>query len=170
MPASSPTISSNFEKLSKYVGEYKGYQNSEFRKISDKAVRVVLIKNIEKLIKQLEVDYRATEDKDQERLNSLVTSAKRKLRTLCQSLNTPTYQHAKFFTLINISNQALERIYDLEENMIEETINIENELKTLTQDGIEKEIFEDHFLRIQNFIDNMNQALFEREALIIGDE
>jgi len=35
---------------------------------------------------------------------------------------------------------------------------------------MQKDEFEDHFLQINNFIDEINQSLFEREALILGDE
>jgi hypothetical protein len=44
------------------------------------------------------------------------------------------------------------------------------EITSLNGNSPRKEEFEDHFLHIHDFVDNFNQALFGREALILGDE
>ena len=54
--------------------------------------------------------------------------------------------------------------------MLEESDNLNTELAVLLLDNKDRDKVEDHFLHIDTYVDNFNQALFEREALILGDE
>ena len=53
--------------------------------------------------------------------------------------------------------------------MLDEMENMRIELSELDKNGNESGLIQEHFLRIDTFVDNINQALFEREALILGD-
>jgi len=54
--------------------------------------------------------------------------------------------------------------------MLDELADIQLELAAFQTGPIEKSTIEDHFLHISDSIDNLNQALFERECLILGDQ
>ncbi|MBN1481185.1 hypothetical protein EH223_01900 [candidate division KSB1 bacterium] len=157
-------------KLKQQIGDYEGYGDAAQKQQSDKSVRLYLINKIKNLLEQLSQEYCAANQDDQTRLDSLIKSTKRKLRTIHQSLTTPTYIQESFFHTMSIPTQRLGRIYDLEGVMLEETENIRLELTELAKDGKERSTFEDYFLHIDAYVDNINQALFEREALILGDE
>jgi hypothetical protein len=161
---------SGLEKLQKQIGEYKGYDATDVREKSDKLVRLFLIHKIKQLLTQLGEQYQAAREDDQDRLDLLLKSTKRKLLTINQSLKSPTYIHEPFFKTMSIPTRRLSRIYDLEQNMLEETESIKVELSGLRQNGKDRNTFEEHFLHIDAYVDNINQALFEREALILGDE
>jgi len=158
------------EKLTRRIQDYEGYDRSETRKKTDAAVRCYLISRIRTLLAELGSQFKALDGQDQQRLEDLVKSTKRKLNTIRQSLNDPTYISVNFFNFPDISDQRLRRIYDLESDMLDETLNIDEEVMSMKQDKMQKDEFEDHFLQINNFIDEINQSLFEREALILGDE
>ncbi len=158
------------EKLSHRIQDYEGYDKSESRKKTDAAVRCYLISRIRTLLAELGSQFKALEVQDQQRLEDLVKSTKRKLNTIRQSLNDPTYISVNFFHFADISDRRLQRIYDLESEMLDETLNIDEELMSMKQSKLQKDEFEDHFLQINNFIDDINQSLFERESLILGDE
>ncbi len=167
MPESSATPD-GLAKLAHRIGDYSGYENAESRASSDKAIRDQVIHNIDALLQQLDGDFKAADKNEQQQLDSLIAGAKRKLSIICDSLAEPTYLQGRFFGMADINRERLQRIYELEWNMLEETDNIKEEL-LLLKDNIAKEVFEDHFLHIGNFVDDINQALFEREALIVGD-
>jgi hypothetical protein len=169
MPVSSNSTHAGLQSLVERVGEYVGYEDALLRQKSDIAVRRHLIANITGILKQLEHKFNATDAADQERLQSLITSARRKLGTVYTSLNNPTYQQVAFFSGKRLPAKQMGRIYDLETDMLEETENIGKEVADLKKEDAGRDEFEDHFLHIENFVDNINQFLFEREALIIGD-
>ncbi len=162
--------SSALQELTQNVGGYSGYQDQTLRERSDKQLRQYLIANIEGLIKSLQNVPAAANAEDQPRLESLVTGTRRKLNTICESLSSPTYTGVSFFTTTNISDRLLAKLYAYEQTMLGEIDNLSEEIEALNHNTLDKEIFEDHFLHIHDFIDNFNQALFEREATILGDE
>ncbi|RPI00388.1 MAG: hypothetical protein EHM72_09380 [Calditrichaeota bacterium] len=169
MPLSTAVPKSGADTLRNRIGEYVGYENASLRKSSDAAIRRHLITSIKDVLQQLESPYQAADTEDQERLDSLLKSTKRKLNTICQSLNHPTYQQVSFFSGKRLSDREISRIYNLEQEMIEEIDHVQTEVAGMGKEKLEREIFEDHFLHISNFLDNVNQSLFEREALILGD-
>ena len=157
-------------KLAQSIGGYSGYEELTERRSTDSALRYFLIQVIQKLVEKLNQSFHAENPDDQERLDLLVSSTQRKLETIRQSLDDPTYQEVLFFNQLLIPERRLGRLYDLEQDMVEETCEIQRELRVLDPDQVKREAFEDHFLQIQNFIDNINQYLFERESLIVGEE
>ena len=158
------------EGLRETVKDYQGYAETPVRQHSDKVIRKYLSGKIIGLLNQLSEKYNATDEHDQNRLDTLVNSTKRKLVTINSSLKSPTYIQESFFQTQSIPAPRLARIYYLEKNMLEETHNINVELSDLYTNSKERAIFEEHFFHIDAFVDNINQALFEREALILGDE
>jgi hypothetical protein len=165
---SSPTLT-GVEGLKEKVTDYQGYEDAATRERSDKLVRLYLSGKIRELVQQLNAGYMASDERDQNRLDSLVKSTKRKLATIHKSLNSPTYHQEQFFTPAFMSPQQLVRIYELEKSMMEELASIDIELSDLHRNPKTRPLFEEHFLHIDAFVDNINQALFEREALILGD-
>lgn len=168
MPVSSPN--EIVSKLAQTIGDYRGYEELSERRSTDSALRRFLIQVIRELLQKLDQSFQAENPDDQERLDTSVQSTRRKLKTIRQSLNDPTYHEVPFFNQAQIPERRLGRLYDLEQDMVEETCEIQQELHVLDPDQVKREAFEDHFLQIQNFIDNINQYLFERESLIVGEE
>ena len=156
------------KKLMQQVGDYAGYENDELRLKSDAAIRRHLTAQLVAVLKQLEQQFQAAEAQDQQRLDALASGARRKVKTICASLRNPTYEQMNFFDGRRMSMRELSRIYDLEIDMLEEAEHLRFEVAGL-QNVVSRSEFEDRFLHIQNFVDNFNQSLFEREALIIGD-
>lgn len=170
MPAQTLEKYPGLERLVKSVQGYDGYLACDMREKSDNAVRRHLIDKIKTLLSRLGAEIEAREEKDQEKLEQLVDKTKQKLSTICASLDDPTYKSGGFFARAVIPGRNLERLYDLEADMLDETMNIDEEIASMKQEKLDKERVEDHFLQINNYIDDFNQSLFEREALILGDE
>ena len=53
--------------------------------------------------------------------------------------------------------------------MLDALANISEEFESLDKGTLAKDQYEASFLHAQDFLDDINQSLFEREALILGD-
>lgn len=163
-------VSSFLESIAQAIVGYSGYERSSYRAGSDQKIRQHLQQKIRALLKALEATPAATQPEDQARLSELIKSTKRKLATIFQSLSSPTYIGGGFFATENLASRRLERVYEFERTMLREVENLGLELAALCSHPLAKEVFEDHFLHIQDFIDTFNQSLFEREALLLDEE
>jgi len=159
----------SLEKLSQNIAGYNGYEQPGQRETSDSVYREFLIKQTKMLIKALGHKFEVKVADYTEIVDENVKSTKRNLLTISQSLKSPTYEGAPFFSKNSLSRELLNRIYEQECRMLEEIKNISDEIAALMFSGIDKDIFEDRILHIQDFIDALNQYLFERESLILGD-
>jgi hypothetical protein len=160
--------SEGLTKLAQHISGYTGYEKSEARSNSDTEIRNLLIDRIKELLALFAGDFDAAGEKEKTALAKRIDSTQRKLKIICDSLKAPTYLHGQFFLAGDVNNHRLERIYKIEWEMLEELVNIKEELTTF-RSSLSEEIIKDHFLQISNFVDDLNQLLFEREALIIGD-
>ena len=159
----------SLENLSQKIAGFNGYELQEQREKTDRVFREFLIKQTKTLIKALGHKFEVKEAEHKSIVDKNVTSTKRKLLTISQSLKNPTYEGALFFSKNRLSEELLDSIYEDECRMLEEIKNISDEIEALITTGFERDIFEDHILHIQDFIDALNQYLFERESLILGD-
>lgn len=160
--------SKGLAKLVQTISDYVGYENPDIRCSTDKTIRRLVIQNIIDLLKLFDEKHKAASDQQMTDFKKQIDRTRRRLKVLCGSLESPTYLHGQFFLAGDVNARRLERIYELETDMLEETGNINEEILSF-QPSMSKETIEDHFLRIGNFVDNLNQSLFEREALIIGE-
>lgn len=165
-----PSPSTALETLAEKVGGFYGYAQSSGRMLSDRHLRNFLVTGIEKIISGLDAIPAAEQIDNQRLLAEALHSTRRKLLTICESLKDPTYSGRDFFTRELLSEKRLARIYLHEMDMLEELEEIHSEVAGLQNNTIEKETIDDHFLHISDSIDNLNQALFERECLILGDQ
>ncbi|MDZ7724595.1 MAG: hypothetical protein U5R06_17770 [candidate division KSB1 bacterium] len=158
------------ERLAKSIRGYDGYHACDIREKTDTVVRAHLVNQIHSLLSNLGAEIQAQQEEDQRKIEQLVDKTKQKLTTICASLDDPTYTSGGFFGRDSVSERFLQRLYDLEADMLDETVNIDEEIASMKQEKMDKDRVEDHFLQINNYIDDFNQSLFEREALILGDE
>ncbi|MBN2000253.1 hypothetical protein JW935_22075 [candidate division KSB1 bacterium] len=169
MTSASPSGNSAISNLLNSVGNYNGYENQAQRQNSDKNIRNYMISKIKALLAALDSVPGATDEKDQERLDDLTTKAKRKLTTVCESLKRPTYEGSVFFSKGTLREKMLARLYDFENMMLGELDGLDEEISAM-KTLMERKVFEENFLHIMDFVDNLNQSLFEREAAILEVE
>ncbi len=159
----------SFDNLSQKINGFAGYEQQEKRENADRLYREFLIRQMKSLIKALghkinvdTADYKKVVDEN-------VNSTKRKLLTISESLKNPTYEGTPFFRKTRLTGELISSIYEHECRMLEEVKNISSEITAIIAPGIERYVLEDNFLHLQDFIDALNQYLFERESLILGE-
>ncbi len=159
-----------YQTLRESIADYSGYEEIANRKKTDHTIRSYFIGQIEKLMSLLNTLPKTDIPDDQLLLSDLTSRTLKMLTTICQSLKNPTYNESLFFVSPKLKQWVLENIYQFENTMYRELSDIILEIETLKDNQLAKEAIEDHFLHIKDFIDNFNQALFERESLLSGDE
>lgn len=169
MNNSSQSQSPSLQQLVQGVHGYLGYEKADERERTDKAIREHFIEQISQLTDHLGSSLKAEQEEDQQRLETLAANAKKNLLIIGDSLKNPTYSGTSFFADQVPFNNAMNRIYDLEKLMLDALLNISEELVSLDKGKLPKDQFEASFLHTQDFLDDINQSLFEREALILGD-
>lgn len=157
-------------KLAQYVEGYEGYVNTDKREFSDAVLRNHLVQITETLLAELAGFIECLEQARQERPLETARSVDRMLSTIQDSLENPTYGEAPFFDSIEIDTSRLEQIYDRELIMLQEADNLAEDISDLVNSSLDETDLEERFLQIHDYIDSFNQALFEREFLIAGDE
>jgi len=165
-----PSTGTFLQILSQRIGGYDGYELKQQRQESDRRMRKFLVTYIKTLLDALTAFPKASLQEDQPRLQDLTASTKRMLNTIGQSLSEPTYTGTSFFFLDQLPAKRLDHIYKFENTMVTELLGVAEELQSLKSKELFKTVIEDHFLHIKDFIDNFNQALFERESLILGND
>ena len=157
-------------KLAQYVEGYEGYLNSTTREASDDALKNHLVQIADSLLGELAVFIERLEETRQDKPLESAKSADRMLSTIQDSLENPTYGEAPFFGSNDIDESRLEQIYDREFIMLQEADNLAEDIADLVNSSLDETDLEERFLQIHDYIDSFNQALFEREYLIAGDE
>ena len=170
MSESLETSSTAPSRVSQYVEGYKGYNVKGERETSDAALREHLVQITENLLAELSGFVERLEEVGQQKPVESTRSADRMLSTIQDSLENPTYLEAPFFSIDEINTSRLEQIYDRELVMLEEANNLAEDIPDLVNSSLDETDLEERFLQIHDYIDSFNQALFEREFLIAGDE
>jgi len=160
----------NLQNISQTVGGYHGYEDAGHRHTTDRSVRQYLRTKIKSILDTLSAMKPAGSPEDMARLAELTSLTRRALNTISQSLSDPTYVGSNFFTYDRLSGTRLEKLYDFEFDMLNELVAIAEEVQALKDSPLDKNVIEDHFLHIKDFIDNFNQSLFERESLVLGND
>lgn len=157
-------------KVAQYVEGHEGYKSFDCRQASDEALRNHLVQVTENMLIELNGLVERLELGNKERPLESARSVDRMLTTIQDSLENPTYSEAKFFDNVDVDASRMEQIYDRELIMVQEANNLAEDIPDLVNSSLDETDLEERFLQIHDYIDSFNQALFEREYLIAGEE
>jgi len=156
------------QEIQSKVHGYAGYAHQEQRRDSDRLFRAHLISRLEGLVARLNGASELAFHRGAPQLAEPLSRLHRKLYTLCEGLHTPSYLESPFFQSETLSPQVLASVYAQELTLLEEISSLDEELadldiSTLTESGVQERA-----LRMSDSVDAFNQALFERESLLLG--
>lgn len=110
---------SKFEQLVTKIPGYAGYKKKEQRREADKLLRMHVARQYEEQLKRLhEAQYAMTM---RGRLGAIMTleRASMKLQLLVDRLKTASYGYGGLFDAIKVDEEALDRLYEFDEKMLE---------------------------------------------------
>ncbi len=162
MTTSTTTTDAAYKKLLAGINGFSGYEQPGLREKTDISFRHFLINEIGALIKYVKIDFSVQGST----LRNKAQKLKKGILVLSESLKHPTYHGAFFFNKDGLRNNLLDQIYECEMIMYDEIETLKQELELLAVAPTVNDL-ENLLIHIQDFIDNFNQHVFERESLIL---
>lgn len=108
-----------FEGLVSRIPGYAGYKQKEQRREADKLLRLHVARQYEEQLRRLgDVQYTLT---SQGRLASIVTleRAAMRLQLLIDRIKTASYGYAGLFDALKVDEEALDKLYDFDQTMLD---------------------------------------------------
>ncbi len=158
------------EIVKENVPQYEGYVEQKSRRKSDVLLRTYLQ---EQLVAMADALSRCV-DRIREKTGAIIcenlAKIEKKLRTIAESVSNPMYTHAQFFEDAEISPDLLSNLYSHEIIMFTEAGNLSEEIEDLMPDNLLEADLKERIIRLDDAIDAFNQALFERDMLLEGND
>ena len=155
-------------RLRSLITGYMGYDQPSDRLHSDKMFKKFSHQKFLKLTPYLDSIPPAELAGYQEKLENLISKTRKKLDTIDRSMNDFSESFSTDYSR-NDSMESKEKIYQFECSIIDNIEEIKQELIILLHEAMDRHEIEESFLKIQTYIDNINQQLFEREAILAGE-
>ncbi len=157
------------KQIQTQVKGYAGYAHRDERRRSDELLRAHLISRLEGLARRLDGASELAARRGTPELSEPLTSLHRKLVTICEGLQAPVYLESAFFESTSLSPHVLASLYAHELTLLVEMSSLDEELADLDVDTLTETDVQERALRMSDSVDALNQALFERESLLMGD-
>lgn len=159
-------VDSNAREIVKRdIAGYVGYEDWKQRRNSETKFREHVWGILDKLEKRFSRQKAVPEN---DKLDQLNRHFRIGLQRLKSSLGNPGYEKSDFFSKPG-PESPIDRIYELEGMVLDYLHEIDEEGRMMGQSSQEPDSLLESYHRLQAFMDNINQALFEREAAIMGD-
>ncbi|MGQ9561352.1 MAG: hypothetical protein ACUVTG_16030 [Candidatus Oleimicrobiaceae bacterium] len=157
------------KEIQSQVKGYTGYARREQRRHSDELLRAHLISRLEGVARRLDGASALAARRGTPELAEPLSSLHRKLTTICEGLHAPGYLESAFFESTSLSPQVLASLYGHEVTLLVEMSSLDEELADLEVGTLTEADVQERTLRMSDSVDALNQALFERESLLMGD-
>ena len=157
------------DRIKESVSGYEGYAEIQHRNNSDTHLRKYFMQEFDAMGKAIAEYTSKVREQNDPKLYTPLEKLQKKLTTVGDSMRNPTYCDSTFFQKPMVEEDTLQNIYLYENQMFEEIENLIAEISALKNCAPEMEEIMDHVLRINDTLDALNQALFERESLLAGD-
>ncbi|MCR4440487.1 MAG: hypothetical protein QHJ34_15440 [bacterium] len=152
------------------VTGYGGYTSRAERRSSDQLLRAHLISRLEGLASRLNGAAEQAQSLGAPELSEPLSRLHRKLSTICEGLHAPSYLESSFFESTSLPAELLESIYGCELALLGEVSELDEEVSDLDVTVLSEAELQELALRMSDSVDAFNQALFERESLMMGGE
>ncbi|MBM3190359.1 MAG: hypothetical protein FJZ90_16780 [Chloroflexi bacterium] len=159
---------SKFEKLVAEIPGYGGYKRKEQRREADKLLRMHVARQYEEQLRRLhEAQYTMTA---RGRLGAIMTleRASMKLQLLVDRIKTASYGYSGLFDAVKVDEEALDRLYDFDEAMLEgvdRVAAILNRLEEAVNADLPNPVESNELVRE---LDALNDAFSRRQDVILA--
>ena len=159
---------SNKENIIRSIKEYQGYSSTKERSITDQAFREYLIQKLNLINKELskieKLLLRLFDPGNVDPLKQIRSGVK----ILIGSLEKPCYANQTFFKKENINIEKLAQLYNYDFHLKDQVEILNDELHQFDSNTNDME-FADFLNHLFDLSDGLNQALTEKEFLIMSE-
>ncbi len=159
---------SNRDELARVIKGYQGYSSPKHRIKTDQAFRIFLLQQLNSANKRLPQFEKLIQNLASQGNVDPLKRIRSTVKMLINSLENPCYSDQAFFSKEDISPEKLSQLYIYDLQLKGQVEILEDELEQLDAD-IEDQEITDILNHLYDLTDGLNQALTEREFLIMGD-
>jgi ASC-1-like (ASCH) protein len=158
------------ERIAAAIPGFHGYKEKELRRESDKLIRNHLYLKLSTAKKDLKTVFQKLSDR---RAFDVLTDMDRlvaKFDRINEKVNHASYGYAGFFNVVKVKEDALDRMIDFDNQMIDDVDNIVSEVGSFKSD-IREQNFDkakDHVQSLTEAVEAFDEAFDKRSEVILG--
>jgi hypothetical protein len=158
------------ERIEAAIPGFHGYKEKELRRESDKLIRNHLYLKLSAARNDLKTVFQKLSDR---RAFDVLTDMDRlmaKFDRINEKVNHASYGYAGFFDVVKVKEEALDRMTDFDNQMIDDVDNIASEVDSFKSD-ISKQNFDkakDHAQSLTESVEAFDEAFDKRSEVILG--
>lgn len=158
------------ERIAAAIPGFHGYKEKELRRESDKLIRNHLYLKLSTAKKDLKTVFQKLSDR---RAFDVLTDMDRlvaKFDRINEKVNHASYGYAGFFNVVKVKEDALDRMIDFDNQMIDDVDNIVSEVGSFKSD-IREQNFDkakDHVQSLTETVEAFDEAFDKRSEVILG--
>jgi hypothetical protein len=120
-----------FEKIGSFIPGYRGYSEKEGRKDTDKLIRMEIAKHLDSSKADIDIVIQGHKyDKNMSIINDL-DKVKKKLDLVANQIRFANYGESGFFDVLQVDTEDLDRLYQFDLKIKEETEELVSRIKSL---------------------------------------
>lgn len=158
------------ERIAAALPGFRGYKEKELRRESDKLIRNHLYLKLSTARNDVKTVFQKLSDR---RSFDVLTDMDRlvaRFDRVVEKVNHASYGYTGFFDAVKVKEEALDRMIDFDNQLVDDVDNIVNEVGTFKGE-VMKQKFDKTKERVQNLSDALNafeEAFAKREEVILG--
>ena len=158
------------ERILAELPGFRGYKEKELRRESDKLIRNHLYQKLLQARTNFKTVFQKMSDRRQLDVLTDMDRLVAKFDRVTERVNHASYGYSGFFDVVKIQEEALDRMTDFDNQLIDQVNNIANEVDVFKSE-VSKQKFDKAKDRVQNLTDTLetfDETLDNREEVIMG--
>jgi hypothetical protein len=158
------------ERILAELPGFRGYKEKELRRESDKLIRNHLYQKLVIARTSFKTIFQKMSDRRQLDVLTDMDRVVAKFDLVTEKVNHASYGYSGFFDVVKIQEQALDRMIDFDNQLMDQVNNITSEVDAFKSE-VSKQNFDNTKDRVQNLADTLEtfaETLDKREEVILG--
>jgi len=158
------------ERLLAEIPGFRGYKEKEIRRESDKLIRNHLYLKLAQARSDYKMVFQKMADNRQLDVFSDMDRLSAKFDRAAERISHASYGYSGFFDAIKIQEDALDRMTDFDNQLMDQITGIASEVSVFKGE-VAKQSFDnvkDHVQNLTNLVDTLNDTLDKREEVMMG--
>jgi uncharacterized protein CbrC (UPF0167 family) len=158
------------ERILAEIPGFRGYKEKELRRESDKLIRNHLYQKLAQARTNFKTVFQKMSDRRQLDVLTDMDRLVAKFDRVTERVNHASYGYSGFFDVVKIQEEALDRMTDFDNQLIDQVNSIASEVDAFRSE-VSKQKFDKAKDRVQNLTDTLetfDETLDKREEVIMG--
>ena len=158
------------ERIVAALPGFRGYKEKELRRESDRLIRNHLYQRLSEAKSNLKTIFQKLSDRRSFEVLTDMDRLVAKFDRVAEKVNHASYGYAGFFDAVKIEEEALDRMIDFDNQLVDDVDGIASEVATFKSE-VTKQKFDKAKERIQNLtgtLDTFEEAFDKRGEVILG--